>query len=326
MESTPTTPTDTQLSAFASDVLNGLSQHPKRLSSRYFYDAKGDALFQQIMGMPEYYLTDCELDVFQTHKEAILRTIGADRFHLIELGAGDGLKTKVLLEHFLNRKIDFAYQPIDISGNILEELKASLHQRWPNLQVEPQAGDYFEMLHQITESSDTRNVVLFLGANIGNYPADAARQFLLELHNNLNPGDLLLIGIDLKKDPEVILNAYNDAQGITAAFNLNLLTRINRELGGNFELSHFRHWETYDPVSGATRSFLVSEKEQHVFIHELNRSFHFDAWEAIQVELSQKYSLREIAELATATGFEVVTNFTDQKGFFVDSLWQVPQS
>jgi len=317
---------ETALSAFAKDVLDGLSQSPKRLSSRYFYDAKGDELFQQIMHMPEYYLTDAELDVFKTCKADILKTIGLEHFHLIELGAGDGLKTKVLIEHFLDRAVDFAYQPIDISRNVLNQLEQSLHQLWPELEVDIQAGDYFKMLHQITTESDTPNVVLFLGANIGNYPLEAARQFLTDLHSNLNPGDFLLIGIDLKKDPDIILNAYNDPAGITAAFNLNLLTRINRELGANFEISDFRHWETYNPVSGAARSFIVSEKDQHVFVNALNQSFHFDAWEPIQVELSQKYNLKEIDTLASETGFKTIQHFTDQQEYFVDSLWQVPHA
>lgn len=320
---TPTS-TNVQLSAFARDVLHGLTQHPRKLSSKYFYDHKGDALFQQIMHMPEYYLMNCELEIFNQQKAAILAALEAPTFNLIELGAGDGYKTKVLIDHFIRQDISFEYQPIDISQNVLQQLEDDLHQSWPELPVRSLQGDYFEMLHQLSSESTKTDIVLFLGANIGNYQPDAALQFLCQLKENLNPGDYLLIGLDLKKDPETILNAYNDPAGITAAFNLNLLTRMNRELGANFEVDNFKHWETYDPVTGATRSFIVSKKEQDVHIKALKQSFHFEAWEAINVELSQKYSLSEVEELAIQSGFQMVKHFTDDPQFFVDSLWRVP--
>jgi L-histidine N-alpha-methyltransferase len=311
-------------SVFAEDVLNGLSSTPKMLSSKYFYDAKGDELFQQIMHMPEYYLTNCELEIFERQKAAILSAIGHQAFNLIELGAGDGYKTKILLKHFLEKQVQFEYQPIDISENVLNHLEKSLHLAWPDLQVRPLAGDYFEVLHQMQGHVSVPKVILFLGANIGNYEPAAAATFLQHLREELDPGDFLLIGLDLKKDPDVILNAYNDPAGITAAFNLNLLERMNRELGANFEISQFRHWETYNPLTGATRSYILSEKDQHVFIKALNRSFHFEAWEAISVELSQKYSLSEVHKLADDAGFQLIQHFTDSRDYFVDSLWRVP--
>jgi dimethylhistidine N-methyltransferase len=310
-------------SSFADDVLKGLSQYPKRLPSKYFYDERGDKLFQDIMHMPSYYLMNCEHDIFEEHKAAILEAIGYDAFQLLELGAGDGYKTKVLLEHFLEAKADFQYKPIDISKNVLEALEESLKLAWPDLPVQPMAGDYFDMLHRVREEADVPKVVLCLGANIGNYTPERAQDFLKAICQELNSGDKLLIGFDLKKDPQVILNAYNDPEGITAAFNLNLLRRINRELEANFDLQAFQHWETYNPVTGATKSYLISKEEQHVFINKLNRSFHFNAWEGIDVELSQKYSLPEVEALAEAAGFSVEQHFTDRKGYFVDSLWHV---
>ncbi len=309
--------------AMAKDVLQGLSRTPKRLSSKYFYDERGDKLFQQIMHMPEYYLTGCELEIFHTHKENILEAIGEKHFRLLELGAGDGMKTKVLLRHFLEQQVDFKYQPIDISQNVLNELEGSLKEELPGLAVNSLQGDYFKVLHELRDESDIPKVALFLGANIGNFfPPDALR-FLKALSMELNSGDLLFIGFDLKKDPEVILNAYNDPAGITAAFNLNLLRRLNRELGANFELEHFKHWETYDPITGETKSFIVSLKDQHVFIKAPNQSFHFEAWEAVEVELSQKYSLSEVEALAEQSGFEVQQHFFDKRKYFVDSLWRV---
>jgi L-histidine Nalpha-methyltransferase len=309
--------------AFAQDVLAGLQQSPKKLPSKYFYDQRGDALFQAIMHMPEYYLTNCELEIFETHQSDILSAIGFEAFQLLELGAGDGYKTKVLLRHFLEQSAEFEYRPIDISPHVLADLEGGLREELPSLQIRSVAGDYFEVLHQLRTASKLPKVVLFLGANIGNYTEEQAVSFLSALTKELNAGDKLLIGFDLKKDPEVILQAYNDPAGVTAAFNLNLLRRINQELGANFDLQAFRHWESYDAVSGAARSALVSTKEQHVFIRALNRSFHFGAWEAVRVELSQKYALSELAELAERTGFAVEQHFFDRRQYFVDSLWRV---
>lgn len=310
------------LSVFAKDIADGLSQYPKKLPSKYFYDAKGDQLFQAIMNMPEYYLTDCEYEILDRQKSDILELIGADTFELVELGAGDGTKTKVLLEYFLEKKADFCYAPIDISGNVLRLLKTDLQQKWPDLCCEPLQGDYFEVLQEIALTHEVKKVILFLGANIGNYTQERAHSFLEHVGEHMTNDDFLLVGFDLKKDPAVILNAYNDPAGITAAFNLNLLERINRELEADFQIDQFKHWETYDPVTGATRSFIVSTREQKVNIGALGQSFHFNAWEAISVELSQKYDIAMIEELAEKAGFEVQKHLFDEKHYFVDSVWR----
>lgn len=309
------------ISQFAKDVAKGLSQRPKRLSSKYFYDEIGDKLFQDIMAMPEYYLTNAEFEIFENHKTDILNLFEGKAFDLIELGAGDGTKTKVLLNHFLAQGADFQYMPIDISDNALILLENDLRENLPELKVNPLQGDYFEVLEKLAGESQKPKVVLFLGANIGNFAKHQAVEFLEALHDTLNKGDLLLIGFDLKKDPATILDAYNDKAGITAAFNLNLLRRINRELGADFDLNAFKHWESYDPISGATRSFIVSTKKQKVYIETLDMAFRFDAWEAIDVELSQKYSLREIDHLAEITGFETKIHFFDKQNYFVDAIW-----
>lgn len=307
---------------FANDIAEGLNKSPKKLSSKYFYDQRGDALFQQIMAMPEYYLTNCEYDIFAQQKADILQAIGDERFSLIELGAGDGTKTKVLLEYFLEQAADFQYAPIDISQNALDLLADDLHTLWPELPVAPLQGDYFEVLESLNDPSFGRKVILFLGSNIGNFEPAEAQRFLAALAKKLNPNDLILIGVDLKKDPQTILDAYNDAAGITEAFNLNLLQRINDELGGNFVIDQFKHWETYNPLTGATRSYIISKKAQTVEIAALNQTFHFDAWEAIDMELSQKYSLTELEQLAQQAGFQVARHFTDAQNYFVDSLWR----
>ncbi|MEM1119370.1 MAG: L-histidine N(alpha)-methyltransferase, partial [Bacteroidota bacterium] len=204
-----------------------------------------------------------------------------------------------------------------------EELATALAKKWPTLDVDPIQGDYFKSLKQIPHQPNTQKVVLFMGGNIGNLDMEEASVFLRVLASHLHKGDLLMIGFDLKKDPQVILDAYNDQQGITRAFNLNLLNRINRELGGNFNKDNFKHWPTYNPLTGATKSYLVSVKAQDVFIEAIGKTYHFEAHEAIDMELSQKYSLTDIQHLAAKSGFTVKKNYMDRRNYFVDSLWQI---
>ncbi|MDN5205015.1 L-histidine N(alpha)-methyltransferase [Fulvivirgaceae bacterium BMA10] len=310
---------------FAEDVLKGLSSTPKFLSSKYFYDEKGDELFQQIMNMPEYYLTRSEYEIFSLQKGQLLKLFQRNDqpFRLIEFGAGDGLKTKVLLEHFLEKKAVFKYTPIDISGNVLELLSNDLQQNYPSLSVDPMEGEYFQMLEKLSHTDSTRKIILFLGSNIGNFGEQEALKFLGQLSTKLNPQDSLLIGFDLKKDPEVVLNAYNDHSGITRAFNLNLLQRINNELDANFDLTRFKHAPFYDPMTGATKSYLVSMQKQDVMIASLGKMICFEQWEPIYMEVSQKYDLDMIKNLADSSGFKVDCNFFDCKHYFVDSLWSL---
>lgn len=312
------------LSTFAEDVRNGLLQFPKTLSSKYFYDEQGDKLFQAIMGLDEYYLTRSEFEIFSEQKEAILRGFLGDgtSFKLIELGAGDGTKTKVLMSHFLDAHADFTYIPIDISQNVLDQLEGDLAESLPELQVDPVQGDYFDALAKLNLDGDTKEVVLFLGSNIGNFSNEGGKQFLSQLGKNLSKGDLLLIGFDLMKDPQTILNAYSDKLGVTKEFNLNLLTRINNELGADFDIEKFEHLPTYNPINGETRSHLLSTVKQNVYIEVLDTTFTFDAWEAIHTEISQKYSPKMIEEFAEAAGFRIVQNFSDEHHYFVDSLWE----
>ncbi|MDA0194898.1 MAG: L-histidine N(alpha)-methyltransferase [Bacteroidetes bacterium] len=310
---------------FARDVTRGLSANRKYLSSKYFYDEKGDELFQQIMELDEYYLTRSEYSIFDKNKERILETFCADckGFNLLEFGAGDGYKTKVLLRHFAEQNTNFHYSPIDISANSLEQLTNTLEIELPKLKVSGLRGEYFQVLEGLKSNQEERRIVLFLGSNIGNFTKQIAIQFLDQLHSALNPGDLVMIGFDLKKDPSKILGAYSDKSGVTSAFNLNLLSRINRELGGNFNLNNFIHSPYYDPVSGECRSYLISTIEQTVHIDDLNMQAHFKAWEAIHMEISTKFDLDGTDELATTTGFKIEANFFDDKKWFVDSVWSV---
>lgn len=317
-------------SPFALDVLQGLSASPKRLSSKYLYDDAGSVLFQRITDLDEYYPTRCEAEILRRHASDIRALIGDAPFNLIELGAGDGRKTRFLLADFLNRPsghpLDFEYVPIDISEASMETLSAAMQAEFPSLVLKGVVGDYLQGLHWLEETSARRNVILFLGSNIGNYTRAQAQSFLRSLWNTLRGGDAVLIGFDLKKDIEVLLRAYNDSAGITRDFNLNLLHRINRELGGHFDASDFRHYGTYDAVSGAMESFLISRISQEVHIDALHRAFRFEAWEPIHLEYSYKYLTTDIAQLAADTGFSITANFFDLRGYFTDSLWRVDKA
>ena len=320
-------PHDVQVSKghqqFALDVLLGLSQSPKSLPSKYMYDAEGDRLFQRIMELPEYYLTQCELNIFENHKDEIADLIGSPCLNLVELGVGDGQKTTVLLNHFLKRGMDFRYVPIDISETAVQGLLGKLDQHSPALHIEGLVAEYFDGLKWLSNMKRERNVVLFLGSNIGNFSHSEARVFLYSLWNALNDGDQLLIGFDLKKDIGQLIMAYNDSQGITSQFNINMLNRINYELGADFNPSRFQYYSSYNVFSGAMESYLVSCKRQEVFIETLNQSFFFDAWEPIHTEYSHKYLLSDIILLAQETGFEIVAQLFDSRQYFTDCLWQV---
>ena len=308
---------------FLEDTLQGLSTHPKQMHSKYFYDEAGDLLFQRIMNMPEYYLTDAEMEIMQLQANEIAATITVDgsAFDLIELGAGDATKSIHLLSALINSKVDFKYFPIDISEHVISELDLNLPKELPTLDFEGLNGDYFEMLQKATEISDRRKVVLFMGANIGNMSVEEAVKFCESLKKLFSPQDMLVIGFDLKKNPKKILDAYNDKTGITRNFNLNLLKRINRELNGNFNIDTFEHYASYNPETGECKSYLISLQNQSVQIGD--SVFQFEQDEFILMEISQKYSIPEIESLAIQSGFKVKGYFSDKQRYFVDALWSV---
>lgn len=316
--------TSPELTKFAEDVLAGLTSTPKQLSSRYFYDDEGSRLFMEIMKLPEYYPTRAEFKIFEEQTDEICRafTDGAIGIDLIELGAGDGAKTAVLIHHFLKEGIDFTYSPIDISQEANDALSTRFRTMFPDLKISPLTGDYFKVLGSLENGSGRRKVLLFLGSNIGNFQQDKALGFFRELRAVMNATDRLFIGFDMQKDPRVIVAAYDDPEGVTAAFNLNLLSRINRELGADFDISKFSHYAQYRPVECAARSFLISREKQTVTIKALNRSFDFDQWEPIFMEISQKYTRAMIEELSSDSGFEIEQEFYNPDDFYIDSLWR----
>jgi L-histidine Nalpha-methyltransferase len=308
---------------FAMEVLLGLSKQQRSLPSRYLYDDHGSHLFQRIMELEEYYPTACERNILTQHAKDLADRMDGQPFNLIDLGSGDGSKTNLLLDEMTARNCDFTYIPIDISEAAVNGQSRELRNRYPTLDVAGIVAEYFNGLLWHSRSADKRNLVLFLGSNIGNFRRSEARTFLRTMWNFLQPNDLVLTGFDLKKNIDVMMLAYNDAKGITKQFNMNLLHRINAELGGNFDLNHWRHYATYDVFSGAMESYLVSRIEQDVEIRDVNQRFHFDAFEPIHTEYSYKFLESDIDLLADETGFIIEDQFYDDRRYFVDSLWRV---
>lgn len=313
--------TDKFRQAFAKDVNEGLSSSPKELSSKYFYDEKGDTLFVKIMGMPEYYLTRSELQIFREQTEALINAFGVDKdtpFDLYELGAGDGTKTMELLKGL--QDFDFTYKPIDISSHAIDELEKRVATELPAISVEGMQGEYFQVLKSL--SGNRPKVILFMGSNIGNMVDDIANSFLKQLSNSMNAGDKLLIGVDLKKPASVVLPAYNDKQGYTREFNLNLLDRMNKELDANFDREKFEHAPIYDEVNGWAMSFIKSLDNQKVEIGFLNKEFSFEKDENIFMEISRKYDDSTISAIAEDTDFQLIERFYDRDRFFSDVVFE----
>lgn len=310
--------------AFRNEVFEGLSSFPKYLSSKYFYDKTGDTLFQDIMAMPSYYLTGCEFEIFSNNTREISelfrdRKNGLD---LIELGAGDGKKTKVLLKYMTDNNFNFIYKPIDISENAIKMLSSNLTNEMPKLKVEAEVGEYFEVLERLKSYNNRKKVIMVLGSNIGNLRHPKAIEFLTKLQEAMQLEDLLFMGFDQKKNPQIILNAYNDETGITEAFNKNILTRINRELDGNFDLDKFKHWELYNPETGTAKSFLIATEPMEVNIQKIKLKVSFDQWESIHTEISQKYDDKVIQWLAHESGLKIEASFADDKEYYKNYVFK----
>ncbi|GHE30870.1 L-histidine N(alpha)-methyltransferase [Sphingobacterium griseoflavum] len=307
---------------FYGDVLAGLSKDQKSLPAKYFYDAAGDALFQQIMRCPEYYLTRCEEEIFKLKTRELLRYLFKDgeAFDLIELGAGDASKTQYLLAELLAQEFPFTYRPIDISGHIIEQLEERLKAEFPKIAISSFQGDYFQGLADIQRTGNNPKVVLFLGANIGNMSRDEAKLFCMNMRTFLDAGDRALIGFDLMKNPRIVQAAYDDSAGLTRQFNMNLLHRMNHELGADFMEDLFEHYCQYDPLQGACNSYLVSILDHTV--HFPNKDIAFASGEVIHMEVSQKYRFEDTQALAEEAGFRPVHAVYDRRGWFVDVIWE----
>ena len=307
---------------FAMDVEAGLTKQPKHLSSKYFYDEVGSSLFSKIMKLPEYYLTDAEFEIFQQQGNDIIETLDIQKnqpFELIELGAGDGYKTIELLKALEAEKFNYQYIPIDISKKALDQITHNVKAQLPNKEISPKKGDYFHILKELKESSVPK-VILFLGSNIGNMPDEVAESFLLNLSNSLSKGDKLILGADLMKSKDIVLPAYNDSEGVTSAFNLNLLTRINRELDADFDIEKFEHAPEYDEVEGVAKSAIRSKTAQTVDVKMMDLKVSFEAGEKIHTEISRKYNDEIINKISLHSGLKIIGKLRDSHHYFADYI------
>ncbi len=298
-------------SEFLADVIAGLSEKPPTLPCKYFYDARGAALFQKICELPEYYITRTEIDILDRHRHGIAAQLGPN-LQLIGLGTGAGTKTRILIEALEKPAV---YVPVDISEKQLRQSAALFHEIFPELEILPVCADYLQPVVLPTpRRKAARNVVYFPGSTIGNFVPDEALQFLRRIRNVCGANGGLLIGVDLRKDRQLIEAAYNDSAGVTAEFNLNLLVRANRELGADFDLAHWRHQAIYNSSKGRIEMYLVSDTDQAVRVE--NRQFGFRAGEKILTEYSYKHSPETFSDLARHAGFSFEKLWTDKARLF----------
>lgn len=293
----------------AEEALRGLSHEQKTLPCKLFYDKRGSELFETICELPEYYLTRTEIGILQRFMDEIVEVLGP-RVQLIEPGSGAGIKTRLLLDALED---PVSYVPLDISKERLQEVAASIHEDYPGLQVQPVCADFHQpILVPDPPSRPTRRVVFFPGSTIGNFDPDEAREFLGHLADLAGPGGGLLIGFDLRKAPETLIAAYDDSQGVTAEFNLNLLRRLNLDLGTEFPLDGFRHEARWVAEKSRIEIHLVSRKDQTVRLGDTD--IHFDEGESIRTECCHKYGPEGVADLAER--FELARTWTDDEQRF----------
>ncbi len=293
------------------EVQEGLRSTPKYLPSKYFYDKRGSELFERITELPGYYLTRSELDILQDFAPAITKAMGR-QCYLVELGSGNCMKTRFLLDTLED---PVAYAPVDICASTLRNAAATLHREYPRLELLPVCADFTRPFPlPKPHVSPRRTVIYFGGSTVGNFTPRQTVPLLEIMASALGQGGVLLVGIDLKKDPRILHRAYNDARGITAAFNLNLLVRINRELDADFQLDCFRHYAFYNPTKSRVEMHLVSTRDQSVTID--GESFSFHRGESILTEYSCKYRMDDFVQLAQDAGFQLRERWTDRRGHF----------
>lgn len=307
------------LAGLAEDVRTGLTAEPKRFLPKYFYDELGSQLFEAICLLPEYYLTRAENEILQRYADEIAAAVAGQKT-LVEMGSGSASKTRLVIEALLREQAELLFIPVDISATALESSSRILLQSYPRLRIEAYAADYFAGMAELASKPRGRTLALFLGSNISNFDSDEAVRFLKAMRGVLQKGDALLLGADLKKDPQILEAAYNDALGVTSAFNLNVLARINRELGGNFELRAFKHHAYYNESMGRIEIYIQSLMNQSVSIQKLNLEVEFSVGELIHTENSYKYDEAGIDRLASTTGFERVKTWLDSQERFSSNL------
>jgi L-histidine Nalpha-methyltransferase len=314
---------------FARDVRIGLTSSPKTLPPKHFYDELGSHLFEAICYLPEYYLTRAETEILSSHADEIVGRVveRVEHIRLIELGSGASEKSRFFIEAIQRRQPDLHYLPIELSTATLARSSEILLQDYPQLRITGYSTDYLNGLQWIYDQSAAhhkttlRNMVLFLGSSIGNLDRDESSTLLRQIRKLLHPGDAFLLGADLKKPASVLVPAYDDALGVTAAFNLNLLVRINRELDGNFDITTFEHRAIYDEERGRVEMHLISREPQTARVRKIDLEISFEEGESIHTENSYKYDIAQLSELAQDTGFSLEETWYDPNHLFSLNLF-----
>jgi dimethylhistidine N-methyltransferase len=321
--------------ALARDVREGLSIEPKRIPCRYFYDREGSRLFDAICTLPEYYLTRAEAEILHAHASEVASEF-CERVNVVELGSGSAVKTQILIDALLRRHGHLHYVPIDLSRTALEGSAQHMLGAYSDLHITAVVGEYHDGLRLLREGlayqtletedsglrTESSRLILWLGSNIGNLERSEAADFLWQIGATMRPYDRLLVGIDLRKDRATLERAYDDAQGITAEFNRNILARINRELGGHFDVRDFAHRAIYVEHMGRMEMYLVSMRRQVVRIDRIDLEVTFGEGEPIHTENSYKYSLDEIDTLAASAGLRIELRWLDARGWFGDVVFR----
>jgi L-histidine Nalpha-methyltransferase len=298
-----TVPRSRGVPSFAQDVARGLRSNPKRLPSKYLYDDVGSALFDAITHLPEYYLTRAETQILSQWGWQIVRVLDAP-VDFVELGSGSAIKTRLLIGEALRVQSELRYSPIDISIDAIRASSMALVETYPNLSVRAYAGDYFDVLGSHAIRSERKVLAMLMGSNIGNYEPDEAAVLLALLGEALRPGDGLLLGVDLKKDAATLELAYDDPAGVTAAFDLNVLARINRELDGEFDVRKFAHVVRYDDARGSVDSFLEARERLTARVRAIDLRMTFEAGERIHTESSYKFTDQQVVSMGRVAGFK----------------------
>ncbi|HIK43508.1 MAG TPA: L-histidine N(alpha)-methyltransferase [Leptolyngbyaceae cyanobacterium M65_K2018_010] len=304
------------------DVIYGLSRQPKSLPPKYFYDDRGSELFEQITALPEYYLTRTETAILQTHADDIAGLVGP--CELMELGSGSSTKTRYLLNALRRSGYSLRYLPVDVSGGMLEATAQQLLIEYPALTVHGLVGTYEAALHHPLPAYPYPRLVAFIGSTLGNLAPAECHGLLAQISSTLRSGDFFLLGVDLDKDPGLLEKAYNDCQGITAAFNLNMLSHLNWRFQGNFQVDRFQHRACYNPTASQIEIYIDSLQAQTVTLQGLNLTVHFEADEPLLSEISRKFNLVALSQDLHSVGLAVQRVFTDEKQWFGLILCQKP--
>jgi L-histidine Nalpha-methyltransferase len=307
-----------QISEIAPDVLEGLTKPAKSLPAKLFYDAAGSALFDEITRLPEYYPTRLETELFRKHASEMVRAAG-EQLDIVELGAGMATKTRVLLGAVLKRQLAVTYIPVDISGDALDICAASLRRELLRVEVMPRVADFSLEMPELPLSKGTR-LMLYIGSSIGNFDPGNAERLVGAMRDSLRAGDALLLGTDLRKDKKTLVAAYDDSLGVTARFNKNVLVRINRELGANFDVDQFKHVALWNSGESRIEMHLESLQEQTVWIGALNLRVHFAVAERIHTENSYKYTQKSVSKMLKHAGFALEKTWQDARNWYAVHL------